>query len=110
MTNFGTPEPREVHDVLLFNLAHDVLVKFKNDGSATLEHFDKEGPAIRLDQKAQLLLMDAICHQWSLPSPIKSIVSHHEVKTGPDAEDERQTDVAMLPSLDNITTQETLDD
>lgn len=65
--------------VLIFNLSHDVMVKFRADGSCTLEAFGQDAAPVRLLKDQQLLLMDAICRYYSFPSPVASLVTSSEV-------------------------------
>ena len=90
---------------LMFNLAHDVMVKFRTDGSCTLEHFGKHEHerALFLDQRSQLLLLDALCHVYKFPSPVASVVKTQEMPEQDDRpQDTMTTDLADMPSLDNV--------
>lgn len=97
--------------VLMFNLAHDVLVKFRDDGSCTLQHFDAHDDAhvVQLDQRAQLLLLDALCDAFSFTSPIASVVTKKHIRDDEPVEPadiEPQLDLSALPSLDNVLDKE----
>lgn len=101
-----TDEPDTESDdpVLMFNLAHDVLVTFRADGSCTLARCEDEETSVRLDPKAQLLLLDALCDVFAFESPLSSIVTKREMN---DHEVDTETptgyiDLADMPSLDNV--------
>lgn len=77
----------EEGDVLIFNLAHDVFVKFTSDDRCTIEKMDDSGEKLTLDERAQLLLLDALCHAFSLKSPLASIITKQIVGEGDEAND-----------------------
>ena len=72
----------EVHEVLVFNLNHDLLVRFLSDGSCTLAQVIEDDSLVEpltLDPKSQLLLLDALCHIFNFQSPIADIVTKQQV-------------------------------
>lgn len=72
-------EDTQHEDVLVMNLAHDVMLRFKDDGSCTLTSFDQDGPPLRLEKTHQLLLLDALCRVYAFPSPVEKLVRQHVV-------------------------------
>lgn len=78
--------------LLMFNLAHDTLVKFRSDSSCELYTVEEPDTRITLDRKAQLLLLDALCHVYQFPSPLAGIVTKSEVGTSNEPDAEGETD------------------
>ena len=79
----------ELEDVplLMFNLNHDVMVRFSEDSTCRISKFDEAGGrGLVLDKKAQLLLLDALCHVYEFPSPLAGIVTKLEVGESPEQE------------------------
>lgn len=98
----------EEGDVLVFNLAHDLFVKFTSDGLCTIQKMDDSGEQMSLDERAQLLLLDALCHAFSFTSPLASIITK-QVIGGDEEEGVGTTDPAELPSLENAVEEDPLD-
>lgn len=95
-------------DVLIFNLAHDVFVKFTADGRCTIQKMDDSGEQMSLDERAQLLLLDALCHAFSFKSPLSSIVTKQVIEDG-EEEGTGETDLADIAVLENAVEGDPLD-
>lgn len=74
--------------MMLFNLAHDTMVKFDHAGLCRITSLsqDSDEAAIVLDKRGQLLLLDALCHMYSFESPVESLVTKHFIEPDEDAE------------------------
>lgn len=92
-------EHTQNEDMLVFNLDHDLLVKFRDDASCTIEAFAQDTAPLRLSRDQQLLLLDRLCRTFAFPSPVASMVKHVEVGPAPDQDDERYT-ITPSPELD----------
>lgn len=98
-TGFGTHDEVQDEPVFIFNLDHDILVKYRDDLSCTIESFGQDTAPLRLTRDQQLLLLDALCRQYSFPSPLAGVVRSQEVGEAPGDEADEPYTITPIEDL-----------